>query len=62
MQAPEPFHVQKTVFADPRTGRELWKISPDGRRCMAAYMYIRSFTADERFLFYAGECDGAWQL
>lgn len=58
----ERFAASKKVFFDARTGREIWNISPNDCQCLAAYMYINTFTNDERYLFYVADRAGAWQL
>lgn len=58
----ERFVLEKKVLADARTGREIWKVSPDHCQCLAAYMYVNSFTSDERYLFYVSDLNGHWQI
>ncbi len=48
--------------ADPQTGREIWRVSPEGVPSTATYMYVAQFTPDERYLFYQSRLDGALQL
>ena len=56
------FSVEKKVFADSETGREVWQVSPPECECVGAYMYINSFTPDERYLFYTSDRSGSIQL
>jgi len=56
------FRVERRVLRDSETGREIWQVSPDGATCIASYMYINSFTPDERCLFYISDRTGTMQL
>ncbi len=56
-------HSKRTVLADPRTGREVWKVTSwDEADCLATYMYLQAFSADERFLIFASNRSGKWEL
>jgi hypothetical protein len=52
---------KRESLRDERTGRELWKISPDGSNCVAAYMYINSFSEDEKYFFFMSDRTGEWE-
>jgi oligogalacturonide lyase len=56
------FVVKRKVIRDAKTGREVWQVSPEGKQCVASYMYITSFTPDERYVFYTGNISGTTQL
>lgn len=58
----KPVIVEREVLRDSRTGRELWRVSPADRPCAAGYMYITSFTPDERYLVYVADIGGSKQL
>ncbi len=59
----ERSHSDRTAFADPKTGREVWKVTSwDDADCVATYVYLQAFTADERFLVFASNRSGKWEL
>jgi dipeptidyl aminopeptidase/acylaminoacyl peptidase len=58
----ETFVVAAKALRDERTGREFRQVSPEGSRNVAAYMYVNSFSPDERYLFYGSDRSGAWEI
>ncbi len=53
--------IRKQVLNDRRTGREIWKITPDGAGYLADYMYKINFTPDEKYLDLQSNRGGGWQ-
>ncbi|MEX0654627.1 MAG: hypothetical protein WD534_09040 [Phycisphaeraceae bacterium] len=45
--------------ADDKTGRELWQITSAEAVSEAVYFEAQAFTADERYLVFRSERDGA---
>jgi len=58
----EPFEMPRRVHHDPKTGREVWRISPPDTPSVAPYMYVTAFTPDERYVFYAAGPEKGMQL
>jgi oligogalacturonide lyase len=59
----DKFQSTRTVFHDPRTGREVWKMTSwDEHHCAATYMYLRAFSGDERYLIFASDRGGRFEL
>ena len=54
--------AKRRVITDAATGREVWAIGPRGAKSGAAYMYITSFTPDERYVFFTSNVSGSPQL
>jgi oligogalacturonide lyase len=56
------FTVERREIRDPETGRTSWKICPDDGMCRNMYMYINSFTEDERYALYMSTMTGETQF
>ena len=50
-------------FVDDRTGRLVRNISPwADAHCVCPYFYLQPMSADERYLVFASDRDGRWEL
>lgn len=59
----DKFDCPRRVFTDERTGREVWKMTCwDDAHCPATYMYMQAFSADERYLIFASDRTGKYEL
>ncbi|MGF1633386.1 MAG: oligogalacturonate lyase family protein [Phycisphaerae bacterium] len=48
-------------FADPRTGRDVIKLTPwDDCNCPGTYFYLQALSADERYLLFNADRGGTW--
>lgn len=48
---------------DARTGRRVWNLTPfDDAHCVCPYFYLQPMSADERYLAFASDRDGRWEL
>ena len=55
------FLMQRRVFRDAETGREVWQVTEGKFECVSPYMDQRAWSADERFLVINSNRTGAWQ-
>jgi hypothetical protein len=54
---------EKTVFHDDRTGCEIWKMTSwDDCHCLASYMYLQSFSADEKYVVFTSNRSGQYEI
>jgi len=53
----------RTVFTDEKTGREVWQMTswPECH-CLATYMYLKAFTKDGKYLAFASDRTGVYEL
>lgn len=63
MAAGDKFESRRVVYHDERTGREVWKMTSwDDAHCLATYMYLKAFSGDGRYLVFASDRTGAYEL
>ena len=56
-------HSERTILHDPRTGREVWKMTSwDQADCLATYMYLQAFSGDQRYLVFSSNLTGRHEL
>jgi len=56
-------HNARTTITDPKTGRPVWKMTSwDDCHCLATYMYFQSFSGDGRYLTFASNRSGIYEL
>ncbi|MCM8785392.1 MAG: oligogalacturonate lyase family protein [Candidatus Omnitrophica bacterium] len=53
---------KKKIFYDRKTGREIWEIGIEGSDCVPTYMYFQSFSQDERYIIFASNRTGKFEL
>ncbi len=59
----DKFLCPKQVLRDPRTGREVWKMSRwDDAHCVATYMYFQAFSGNGRYIVFASDRTGRFDL
>lgn len=57
------FSTPITRFKDARTGREVWKVSGfDDFHCVGTYMYMQPFACGERYVVFASNRTGRYEL
>lgn len=49
-------------YSDPDTGREVWKLSPEGALSYLSYFYHKSISRDNDFIIFGAEFDGVRNL
>ena len=54
---------KREIYTDTRTGRTVWKMTswPECH-CLATYMYFQSFTRDGRYMVFASDRTGTYEL
>jgi len=63
MPVGDVFDTPIVKFKDDRTGREVWKVTNfDDAHCAATYLYFRAMSADDRYLVYASDRTGTFEL
>jgi len=55
------FTMPRRVFADERTGREVWQVTDGPFECVAPYPEKLAWTPDDRYLFFMCNKSGSWQ-
>ena len=55
------FRIERRVFADERTGREVWQVTDGEFECVAPYPEKPAWTPDDRCFFFACNKLGSWQ-
>lgn len=58
----EKIKASKKVLYDKKTGKEIWEIGFEGSDCVATYMYFQSFSSDERYIIFASNRTGKFEL
>lgn len=59
----DKFLCKKQVLLDDRTGRQVWKVSTwDDVHCVATYMYFQAFSGDGRYIVFASNRTGRYEL
>lgn len=54
---------ERMVFQDARTGRTVWQMTSwPACHCLATYMYLKAFTSDGRYMAFASDRTGAYEL
>ena len=54
---------ERKVYQDSRTRREMWQMTSwEGCHCLATYMYLQSFTKDGRYMVFASDRTGVYEL
>ena len=60
-QSLDRFVVERRVFFDPKTGREVWQLTDGPFECVTPYMDREAWTPDERYIVFMCNRTGAWQ-
>lgn len=55
------FRIERRVFADERTGREVWQVTDGEFECVAPYAEKLAWTPDDRYFFFMSNKRGSWQ-
>jgi hypothetical protein len=53
--------MTRRVLHDGETGHEVWQVTDGEFECVAPYMEIRAWTADDRYLIFTCNRTGTWQ-
>ncbi len=57
------FRMRPVAYRDERTGRRVWRLTSwDDANCVAAYFYFQSLSRDERYLVFASDRSGSFEL